>query len=65
MSRQAALRLVETKDMGREEWLQIRKRGIGSSDAAAAVGSDGADARLTAGRRGGAVVADTEAATAK
>lgn len=32
------LRLVSTKDMSREEWLQIRKRGIGSSDAAAAVG---------------------------
>lgn len=38
MSRHAALRLVETKDMGREEWLQVRRRGIGSSDAAAAVG---------------------------
>ncbi|MDI1300989.1 MAG: YqaJ viral recombinase family protein [bacterium] len=33
-----ALRLVSTKDMSRDEWLRIRKRGIGSSDAAAAVG---------------------------
>src|SRR5690554_4118153 len=32
-----ALRLVNTKDMEREEWLNIRKRGIGGSDAAAAV----------------------------
>lgn len=33
-----ALRLVSTKELPREDWLQIRKRGIGSSDAAAAVG---------------------------
>ncbi|MBD9415250.1 YqaJ viral recombinase family protein [Pseudomonas sp. PDM16] len=33
-----ALRLVATKSMPREEWLDVRKRGIGSSDAAAAVG---------------------------
>jgi putative phage-type endonuclease len=33
-----ALRLVKTKDLDRDEWLQIRKQGIGSSDAAAAVG---------------------------
>ncbi|MFM0190137.1 YqaJ viral recombinase family protein [Paraburkholderia nemoris] len=33
-----ALRLVETKDMRREDWLQVRKSGIGASDAAAAVG---------------------------
>jgi len=33
-----ALRLVKTKDMPREDWLAVRKRGIGSSDAAAAVG---------------------------
>jgi putative phage-type endonuclease len=32
------LRLVSTKDMSREDWLQVRKQGIGSSDAAAAVG---------------------------
>lgn len=33
-----ALRLVETKDLPREEWLEVRKNGIGGSDAAAAVG---------------------------
>jgi putative phage-type endonuclease len=32
------LRLVETKDMRREDWLEVRKSGIGASDAAAAVG---------------------------
>ncbi len=32
------LRLVSTRDMGREEWLRVRKNGIGSSDAATAVG---------------------------
>jgi putative phage-type endonuclease len=34
----SALRLVSTKDMSREDWLAIRKQGIGASDAAAAVG---------------------------
>ncbi|SED73892.1 putative phage-type endonuclease [Burkholderia sp. WP9] len=33
-----ALRLVETKDLSREDWLEVRKSGIGGSDAAAAVG---------------------------
>ncbi|WP_319244022.1 lambda-exonuclease family protein [uncultured Propionivibrio sp.] len=33
-----ALRLIKTHDLPREEWLEVRKRGIGSSDAAAAVG---------------------------
>ena len=33
-----ALRLVNTKALAREEWLEVRKQGIGSSDAAAAVG---------------------------
>ena len=33
-----ALRLVKTLDLPREDWLDIRKRGIGSSDAAAAAG---------------------------
>lgn len=33
-----ALRLVKTNDLSREDWLTVRKRGIGSSDAAAAVG---------------------------
>ncbi len=31
-----AKRLVETKQMSYEQWLQIRKQGIGSSDAATA-----------------------------
>ena len=33
-----ALRLVKTQDLDRDQWLQVRKGGIGSSDAAAAVG---------------------------
>ncbi|MBC3884058.1 YqaJ viral recombinase family nuclease [Undibacterium griseum] len=33
-----ALRLVKTNAMSREDWLSVRKTGIGSSDAAAAVG---------------------------
>lgn len=33
-----ALRLVATKEMPREDWLEVRKSGIGGSDAAAAVG---------------------------
>ena len=33
-----ALRLVSTNTLSRDEWLQVRRRGIGSSDAAAAVG---------------------------
>ena len=32
------LRLVDTKQLPREDWLAVRKQGIGSSDAAAAVG---------------------------
>jgi putative phage-type endonuclease len=35
---QTALRLVRTKGLPRQEWLAVRQRGIGSSDAAAAVG---------------------------
>jgi len=38
VSRRPALRLVKTKELSREEWLHTRKSGIGSSDAAAAVG---------------------------
>jgi putative phage-type endonuclease len=37
-NKHSALRLVETRSLGREEWLQVRKGGIGSSDAASAVG---------------------------
>ena len=33
-----ALRLVSTKGLSRDKWLKVRKQGIGSSDAAAAVG---------------------------
>ncbi len=33
-----ALRLVKTHALDREDWLQVRKGGVGSSDAAAAVG---------------------------
>lgn len=33
-----ALRLISTKELPREDWLAVRKGGIGSSDAAAAVG---------------------------
>lgn len=33
-----ALRLVSTKDMSRTDWLEVRKQGIGASDAAAAIG---------------------------
>jgi len=33
-----ALRLVKTHDLPRDDWLEVRKTGIGSSDAAAAVG---------------------------
>lgn len=38
MKKQSALRLVDTRTMDREQWLEVRKGGIGSSDAAAAVG---------------------------
>ena len=33
-----ALKLVRTRDLSRDEWLTVRRQGIGSSDAAAAVG---------------------------
>ena len=33
-----AKRLISTKDLSREDWLAVRKQGIGSSDAAAACG---------------------------
>lgn len=33
-----ALRLIGTKELPREDWLTVRKQGIGSSDAGAAVG---------------------------
>lgn len=37
-SNRPALRLVSTRNMPRETWLDVRRQGIGSSDAAAAVG---------------------------
>lgn len=37
-SRRPALRLIKTNELSRDEWLEVRKNGIGSSDAAAAVG---------------------------
>jgi predicted phage-related endonuclease len=36
--RHGALQLVSTQNMPRDAWLDIRKQGIGASDAAAAVG---------------------------
>lgn len=33
-----ALKLVKTRDLSRDDWLSVRRTGIGSSDAAAAVG---------------------------
>lgn len=33
-----ALKLVKTKELPRDDWLAIRKQGIGSSDAATACG---------------------------
>ena len=38
MNKQAAVRLVDTKNMAYGDWLDVRRNGIGSSDAAAAVG---------------------------
>lgn len=38
MSTASALRLVDTRKLSREQWLEVRSGGIGSSDAAAAVG---------------------------
>jgi len=35
---QPALKLVKTNDLSRDQWLTVRKGGIGSSDAASAVG---------------------------
>lgn len=37
MKRQTALRLVDTRTLDRQQWLEVRRGGIGSSDAAAAV----------------------------
>jgi putative phage-type endonuclease len=37
-TRKPALKLVKTADLSRDDWLAVRRTGIGSSDAAAAVG---------------------------
>ena len=41
-----ALRLVKTQTLSRDEWLDVRKRGIGGSDAGAAVGLNPYQSRL-------------------
>lgn len=41
-----ALKLVKTNDLSRDEWLEVRKTGIGSSDAAASVGLNPYQSRL-------------------
>ncbi|MHB1056931.1 MAG: YqaJ viral recombinase family nuclease [Rhodanobacter sp.] len=38
MKKQTALRLVDTRTLDRAQWLEVRQGGIGSSDAATAVG---------------------------
>ncbi len=58
-----ALRLVGTKELPREDWLAVRKQGIGSSDAAAAVGLNPYQSQLElwlikTGRDGGLPKAD-------
>lgn len=37
-SHRLAFRLVKTTTLSRDDWLEVRRHGIGSSDAAAAVG---------------------------
>ncbi len=44
--RRSALRLIDTKALQREQWLQVRRSGIGSSDAAAAAGLNPYQSRL-------------------
>lgn len=58
-----ALRLVGTKELPPEDWLAVRKQGIGSSDAAAAVGLNPYQSQLElwlikTGRDGGLPKAD-------
>ena len=49
-----ALKLVKTTSLDRDQWLEVRKGGIGSSDAAAAVGlpGDGRSCRRIVWRHG-------------
>lgn len=42
-----ALKLIKTSELGRDEWLKVRQGGIGSSDAAAAVGLNPYKSQLT------------------
>lgn len=44
--RRPALRLVSTRGLSRDDWLEVRTRGVGSSDAAAAVGLNPYQSRL-------------------
>lgn len=37
-ARKPALKLVKTQELSRDDWLAVRRTGIGGSDAAAAVG---------------------------
>lgn len=58
-----ALRLIKTRELSRDEWLTVRKNGIGSSDAAAAVGLNPYKSQLElwmekTGRDGGLPKAD-------
>jgi len=46
MKKQAALRLADARTLDRGQWLEVRKGGIGSSDAAAAVGLSPYKSRL-------------------
>lgn len=46
MKKQVALRLADTRTLDRQQWLEVRKGGIGSSDAAAAVGLSPYKSRL-------------------
>jgi putative phage-type endonuclease len=46
MKKQAALRLADTRTLDRGQWLEVRKGGIGSSDAAAAIGLSPYKSRL-------------------
>ncbi|MBH9658988.1 YqaJ viral recombinase family protein [Burkholderia pseudomallei] len=38
LARKPALKLVKTQDLSRDDWLSVRRTGIGGSDAAAAIG---------------------------
>ena len=60
---QPALKLVKTQDLSRDDWLTVRKGGIGSSDAAAALGLNPYQSQLElwlvkTGRDGGLPKAD-------